>query len=513
MQWTRAVGNHHWIFYFITACGAGILLRSVFDWGFAVSALWVVLSLSTLVLFATRRTPGVFLISVCVLGAALGVLRMEAAASFRLPDALLQSHLEQRVVLEGVVVKEPDEREGNQLLTVSVSRMENTPVADRVLVSADLYVPVAYGDRVLVSGKLSAPEDFETDSGNVFHYTQYLAKDGIHFRMFYPEVEVVRHGEGNRVIAILLSVKHAFLDQLSRTMVEPHVSLLGGLLVGAKQALGEDLLDSFRRTGVVHIVVLSGYNMTLIAEAVMRALAVLPQRLALGAGAGAIVLFALMTGASATIVRASAMALLVLLARATGRVYGVTRALFITAFLMLMHNPYLLAFDPSFQLSFLATLGLIQLSPRLEPLVPLVPTRWGLRSLLTATLATQLFVLPLLLYQTGALSVIAVLANLLVLPLIPATMLLGFLAGLTGFLHPLAALPFALMAHALLSFELAVVELLAQLPFAVLPVSGFPLWGVFLLYGIGALVAYRLWGRGTRPAQPRAHQTINNKTA
>jgi competence protein ComEC len=186
------------------------------------------------------------------------------------------------------------------------------------------------------------------------------------------------------------------------------------------------------------------------------------------------------------------MALLVILARATGNIYNITRALFIAAVIMVLHNPYIVAFDPSFQLSFLATLGLIWLSPMIEKRFTLMPSTWGLREFATATIATQIFVLPLLLYQTGLLSMTAFPTNLLVLMFVPVTMLLGFVTGVVGFVSTLLSVPFAYVTYALLSYELAVVDLFASVPFSAITVAAFSIWWVVAAYALYALVLWKL---------------------
>ena len=268
---------------------------------------------------------------------------------------------------------------------------------------------------------------------------------------------------------------------------------MGGLVVGAKQSLGKELLDAFRMTGIIHIVVLSGFNITIVANFIMRFFGMFLRKRGSGsliAGGISIVLFVIMVGASATAVRAGAMALIGLLALATGRTSAITHALILTGFLMVLHNPYILLFDPSFQLSFLATLGLIQISPRIEARIMRVPKFWGLRTIIAATLATQLFVLPLLLYNTGQFSVVGLLVNLLILPLIPITMLFGFLTGVAGFLSTILSMPFAFISYALLTYELKIVELFSSLPFASVTIPYFPAWLMVLLYA--ALAAF-LW--------------------
>jgi competence protein ComEC len=158
---------------------------------------------------------------------------------------------------------------------------------------------------------------------------------------------------------------------------------------------------------------------------------------------------------------------------------------------MILYNPKILVFDTSFQLSFLATVGLIYLSPLILPYVRFVPERLHLREVVVATVATQAFVFPFLLYKTGGLSLVSLPANLLILSAIPLTMFLGFLAGLFSFLSSALALPFAWGAYALLSYELLVVEWFARAPFAAVTLASFPLWLAMLCYALYALFIAR----------------------
>jgi competence protein ComEC len=220
---------------------------------------------------------------------------------------------------------------------------------------------------------------------------------------------------------------------------------------------------------------------------------IVPRGVSLGVGAIAIILFALMTGGSATVVRASLMALLVILARATGRTYDLTKALCIAGVLMVLHSPYILAFDPSFQLSFVATLGLILLGPRLDHLFVRIPQAYGFREFTVATIATQLFVLPLLLYQNGTLSLVSLPANLLVLAVVPLAMLVGFLAGILGLLSVYLAYPFAFAAYALLTYILFIATNLARIPFATVTIPFVSFWVMVVMYGVLALLVVRLY--------------------
>ena len=438
------------------------------------------------------RTPLVLLALVALLSFGFGAARM-GYAEYRVEQARTAfDTAASQETLRGLVVDEVVEKEVTKQFTVALDET-------RVRVIADRHTDVRYGDTVELAGSVEAPEPFETDTGRLFNYPQYLAARGITHQLFRPEVTVLERGGGFFVKRALLSLKAAFVERIGAAVPEPHVSLLGGLVIGAQEAMGEELLDAFRVTGLIHIVVLSGYNVTIVAESIMRLLGFLSARLRAVVGALAIVLFALLTGASATIVRASGMALLVILARVTARTYDVLRALAVMALVMVLVDPYVLLFDPSFQLSFLATLGLIFVVPLLERLIPVAKRLATMRSFVLATLATQLFVLPLLLFTVGNLSTVALFVNVLVLPVVPTVMLFGFLTGAAGFVSGALALPLGFVSYALLGYVLKVVEWFSVLPFASVHFEHFPLWGVLLLYGLYAAVLAALARASGKP--------------
>lgn len=470
------------------------MLRSFVDLGFSFPVFLLFLAGCLCALYFLRNDKRTLLAVVFIVATAFGIMRFDTAYGH--PESpVLVGAVGMVVSLEGVVFAEPDTRDDKVLLPVSIDTFI-TPegrraVSGGVLVTAPQYPEWKYGDRVFVSGTLEYPKNFENEQGREFDYVSYLKKDGISYRMFARTASVVGGGEGSAIKEALFSFKRTFLDSISLLLPEPHSSLLGGLLVGAKESLGAELLDDFRATGIVHIVVLSGYNVTIVAEAIMRSMGFLPRVWGLSAGALSIVAFAVMTGGGATIVRASVMALLVLLARATGRTYDITRALFLAGFLMVWVDPDILVFDISFQLSFLATLGLLYLPPILEKYFSFIPARFHLRDFALATVSTQIFVLPLLLLKMGELSLVALPVNLLVLPVIPLTMLLGFLAGVSGMLVSTIALVFAFPAYLLLSYALLVVNVFSALPFASVGVGFFPLWLAILSYGAYALIVFK----------------------
>ncbi|HEX5774670.1 MAG TPA: ComEC/Rec2 family competence protein [Candidatus Paceibacterota bacterium] len=469
---------------------SGVACRSFFILPWSVIALSSVVGIALLVLWRLRDARSFLLTGVLLVAIAFGMGRA-ALAPQSAPESFA-GHIGSAVELEGYIVADPDIRETTQRVTVAV---EEGGERMRVLVVTSLYPELAYGERVAISGALKGPESFDTDGGRVFRYDRFLAKDGVFGIVSYGSIEVLEAPHGlMRVQGTLFSLKHLFVSGLERALAEPYASLAAGLITGGKQGLGTALVDAFIIAGLIHVVVLSGYNVMIVAEAVLRALGFLPKRAAAGVAALTIALFVLAAGAGAASIRAGLMAGIALFGRASGRTYDALRALVFAGTLMLLANPLLLAFDPGFQLSFIATAGLILGAPMLGHWFVFIKSRF-MREIVTATVAAQIAVLPLLLYQTGNLSLVALPANILVLPVVPFAMLFSAIAALAGLIvSPLAPMLGA-PAFLLLGYMIAAAEFAAGLPFAQVLLPQFPFVLVLLLYACMAGFVWRLYKR------------------
>ena len=402
------------------------------------------------------------------------------------------SQLRHRVSYQGIVVADPDVRDANQRIEVRVSSGDEIT---NILAVVPRIPIVSVGEEVRVSGTLLVPEAFATDGGRVFRYDKYLERDGVRFMLDFGSIGVLQKAPWYSIGATLASIKHLFLDGLQATLPEPYASLAGGVVIGGKTGLGTTLENDFIRSGLVQIVVLSGYNVMIIAEWVMAALAFtkLKKRWGSVAGALAILIFVGIAGASATAMRAALMAFIALYARATGRSYAAGRALLFAVFLMLLWNPLYLAFDPGFGLSVAATAGIIWLAPRIEILFSFLKNAFW-KNVLATTIAAQVAVLPLLLYDTGNLSLVAIPANLVVMPMVPLAMGLSALAGFAGIifgstaltaggsLAPVIGIVLAFPAYLANAFIIFIAQSASSLPFADFILPTFPFWLVIVAY-------------------------------
>ena len=376
-----------------------------------------------------------------------------------------------RIVLEGKIIAEPDIRPQKTYLRVAAEKLNASGkefrIAGKILVSAENYPAYAYGDYLRLEGYLKAPEKFDD-----FDYPAFLAKENIYSLMSFPAIAVLKQGQGNFLEEKLFSLKAVFKNSLAKNLAEPQDSFLAGLLLGEKRSLPTNFSEALAITGTTHLVALSGYNITIIASGLMGLLNFFLVRriFSFWISAAAIILFVILTGAAASAVRAAVMGILVLVAQQSGRLYSARNALIFAGALMVWFSPKILAFDLGFQLSFLATLGLIYLAPMFQSWLDLEKKEKGiwksLGGILAQTLAAQIMVLPLLVINFGRLSLIAPLANVLVLLFIPATMFFGFLMAVAGIFWGLLGKILGLIAWLLLTYEIKVIEFLASWPLA-----------------------------------------------
>ena len=386
------------------------------------------------------------------------------------------------VEVEGMVVNDPDRRETSLHVNIKVNSINGATASGAVLAFLNRDEKVSYGDAVAVSGVLAAPQPFETDTGHTFDYPNYLRVQGISMLMQRATFLSDNRG-GVSLQGSLFALKHWFEQSIEKLFPEPDNSLLEGILLGERGGIPKSLNDAFISSGLVHIVALSGYNLSIVAIGVLGLLSFLRGSVRFSTSATVMILFALMTGAGATTVRALIMALIALLARATGRSALALRSLAVAALAMALWNPLIVLYDPSFILSVLATFGLITLVPWVELYLPKFLLRFKtLREIIASTIAVQLFVFPALLYFTGVLSFLSVPANVLALPMVPFAMLGGFIAGILGFIHPALAFAPALVSDSLLKWIMFVARLVASVPFGTAIIPAFSAWIVIAAY-------------------------------
>jgi len=402
-----------------------------------------------------------------------------------------------RLVLTGRVIDLPDVSATSQRLKIEAESAlvlgRRVKVSGLALATTNIYPQYEYGDRLEIAGQLKEPENFHSPTGE-FDYKNYLAKSDIYSVIAYPEIKILTQGQGSRLKQSLFWLKQKFEAAIEKILPEPQAAFLAGLTLGENKELSQELSDAFKKTGTTHIIALSGYNISIIAAFFMTIFGwfMLRRSLRFWLAVLAIIFFTILTGASASVVRAAIMGILVLLARQEGRMYNVRNALAFAGAVMIFLNPKILRFDIGFQLSFGATMGLVWLAPVFEKWLEKLPRVLGLEEILIATLSAQFAVLPLLLVYFGQLSIISPAANLVILIFVPWAMLIGFIAGGAAMIWLAAGKILGWLAWLVLTFEIKAAEFFARLPLSAIKVQwGWPV--VTIYYLILLLFLYRFY--------------------
>ncbi len=398
----------------------------------------------------------------------LGIFRFIFFES--LPDKNLLNLIGTNISFEAEIIKEPDVRDSKIFYIVKLIN-PNDLSKSFVMLIGERFPKFDFGGKIKVFGKLELPKKFLLENGEYFDYVSFLAKDNIHFMIYGPVLEEIENDEIS-ILNFLYKIKYLFIEKIENILPEPNASLLAGIIFGVKNSLGNDLLNQFKTVGLIHIIVLSGYNLTIILNAVFYITSKFNRKFfSFILVLFFISIFVLMVGLSATILRALIMTLISLLAKYFGRPNDALRALFLAGFFMVLWNPYTLLYDPSFHLSFLATLGLILFSPIVDSFlvskIKFIYNKDYLREIISSSIAVQIFILPLLIKISGIFSLSSFLVNLLVLPIIPVLMLSGFLTGLLGFVSYFLAFPFGLISFILTEFIIYIVNFFSSISFLI----------------------------------------------
>jgi competence protein ComEC len=370
----------------------------------------------------------------------------------------------------GVVVSTPESKDNLQEVTVKVLNDECVDCAN-VLIKAPLYPEFSVGEKLFVNGKVSLPSNVLPIEINKkgFDYRSYLLNRGIGSTSFYPEIK----SEGVVNIAFntkLILLKDSFVEKINSYVSNPASSLASGMLFG-KASFSKELNETFRVAGISHIVVLSGFNIAILISFVLAVLFFLPLVARVIASAIFVVLFVLAVGAEASVVRATIMAFVSLLAMLSGREYVARQALILSFVLIILYDPLALLNSVSFHLSFLATAGIVYLGESISELLEKIKVGGFLNQIFTPTLSAIIATQGYILYTFGFLSLYTFIVNILVVPFVPIAMLLSFFVVVFAYLSSAVAFIFGFMDSALLNVMIGVAKFFSNLPMAKLTAS------------------------------------------
>ncbi len=408
------------------------------------------------------------------------------------------SLIDKEVILKGMVSGEIFESEKSSQIVLSRLSLRSAvpsattalPLPGKILLFAEHGVFYDYGTLLQVKGKVSLAKPF-----GYFDYPRYLQQQRIYAIIFRPEISAIKENQGNFLLApttnILVwghsqvfKVKDKFKEAAGYILPEPGVSVFKAMTLGLKKEVPKEVKENFRRSGVSHLMAVSGLHVSIIAMILLFLLLGLGlwRKHAFYLALAGIFFFVILVGAPPSAIRAGIMGFLLLLAVHLGRLSRATSAIVFAAAVMLLINPILIE-TVSFQLSFLATLGIIHLFPLFEKLFLIqVPDILKLKSIFWVTISAQAATLPVIIYHFKEASIIAPLINILVLPVVPFIMTFGLIAVFFYLLAKILGLVLAWPCFLLLEYLLFVVKLGSSFRFAAFEIKNFNLFFLIIYY-------------------------------
>ncbi|HEU5187773.1 MAG TPA: ComEC/Rec2 family competence protein [Candidatus Saccharimonadales bacterium] len=445
--------------------------------GLAVEG-WLVWSVLILVLIACSRFAVWALIAAALAGFILGLWRGGDALH---QQGELQALVGQKIVLQGQVATDATYDDRGQLdIRLSHVVINGRSYTGVVRVKSFSVVGVQRGDVVQAAGKM------QSGFGN------YQA--ALYFAELHPIAKTGSWFE---------TARRHFAAVIYSNIPEPQASLGLGFLLGLKSSLPDTLNDQLKVLGLTHIVVASGYNLTILIRLSRRIFEKVSKFQAAAVSGGLLAAFLAITGFSPSMSRAALVTGLALVAWYYGRRIKPAVLLLVAAAITAGINPLFLWFDLGWWLSFLAFAGVLLLAPLLQYRFLGKAQPRMVTQVIFETLAAQLLTLPLILWVFGDFSVLALLANILIVPLIPLAMAATFLAGIVAFLAPPIIAGFAAWpATIILSYMSQVITLLASVPWATVTVAittagmiglyaTLCIFGAFLWFRVGRIVPAR----------------------
>ena len=418
-----------------------------------------------------RRVP----VPVLLLMAAflVGMARGQAGKPDFNPSDLGFYNTHEDVIIRGMASQPVENHDKSTMLTISAKDISIDgstfiPVRGEAVILMPAGIQYSYGDRLAVTGDLETPPERDD-----FSYKQYLENKGVFSYLSYPRVQQLKGNAGNPIMAAIYRLRDRIAEIVEAIVPQPEAGFLAGMLVGRDETIPDDLKGAFQSTGTSHLVAISGFNITILSGLILALTNRLLPRL--WSVLAAIVLlsgYALMAGASPSVVRAAIMGALAIVGRSIGRTRTAVNSLGLAAAVMVMLNPLILR-DIGFQLSVIATAGILLIGAPVNdwftakttsPDRPVETNRIlaGLGESVLVTLAAQAATLPILLYHFRQYPLIGLLVNPLVLPVQPAAMMLGMAAVGAGMVFlPLGRI-IGMAAWVLLAYTTRVVDLFSS---------------------------------------------------
>jgi competence protein ComEC len=480
--------------YFLLFCVAfifGIFLGSYFS--IKIYILFLLAGLFISFVFLSGKNKKIKILFLLLIFLLLGFIRIENEKLSEAEILKINKLDNEKISISGKISVMPEIKNGKQRIIINevenTENINNNKISGKIIIYTERYPEYNLGDIIYLKGKIKIPEDFEG-----FEYRNYLLAKNTHYILYYPEIELKEKSENNFYSKISDFRKYAN-NLIKKIFPQPQAGIVSAMTLAIKSDLSEEILESFNKTGVRHIIAISGMHMTIVAVTLMYILLTigLNRNRAFYFSILGIIFFVTLVGFPSSAVRAAVMGGLVLFAVKVGRLTNAGNAIIFAGVLMLLYNPNLLRYDTGFQLSFAAVLGIIYIFPKLDNLFEKYSNFLNIKTIFLITISAQAAVLPIIINNFGSFSLLSVFTNILILPFAPVVMLGGFLLIIISSANLLIAQILSWPIWLILSYQIKVINFFANLSFGFMEFNEFS----FLFIGVYYLILICLLNFGS----------------
>ena len=378
-------------------------------------------------------------------------------------------------LLKGTIANEPSFENHKTSFIFNIKEIQITNSAYRscgkILVHIKGIENLRYGEELILKGNLHRPFSKSPEGKS---YKNYLSNQGIFFIMQVKDTADIARlniNKGSEIKRFSFWLKNKIEDRIYKNVSLSTAGILDAMVLGEKKNISPNIIDSMIKLGTVHILVVSGFNVGIVAFVTLLFLKLLrlKKKIRIFIAISCLIVYSLMTGASNPVVRATIMAIVFLLAYLKKREPDIYNSLGLAALFILISNPKQL-FDVGFQLSFASVISIVFLYPKLKvflraALVKNKSLKFLMESLLVS-LSAWLGTMGFIAYYFKIFSPAAVLANIFVVPLSTLITLCGFSLIFISLILPPATPFFALTLELACSLLIKANIFLASFPFA-----------------------------------------------
>ncbi|HHW31553.1 MAG TPA: DNA internalization-related competence protein ComEC/Rec2 [Clostridiaceae bacterium] len=404
----------------------------------------------------------------------------------------------EKVIVRGFIIQEPEIKDIRVIYTIKTNEVILENVVNRVkgkillTVLGEDNTPIyEYGQAIEVAGEITLPKNRRNPGG--FDYKRYLMQSGISATMFVRSKNIlaVSGKKKNYIIQLGNSIRNRIIKIIEQSLPIEQAGLLNGMLIGYRSGLSKEIQEAFNDSGLIHIMAVSGAQVTFLIIPVM----FIFKRLNLGRKIsniimiGILIVFLSVTGFQPSVSRAVIMASIVLICQIALREYDIYTSISIAAIILLIYNPFTL-FNVGFQLSFIATISLVMLNKNIRDILECKYIPNMIINPLSMIISAQIGVLPITAYYFNKISVISILSNLLVTPLIQITSVLGYIMIIAGQFSVGLSKLIGYINNIFLSLILKITEICADLPYSTVTILNPGILVIILYYALIWLFFY-----------------------